>query len=210
MEWLITANHDWRSGIRVQELCESGGGRPGPPVPNSPCGFCGRKATLNLKFRLCCKKSFIYEWASCNVISGHEVCRFVCRKSKVRKLVGFLSLSVVVSASIKRRVVSVVGPAFSKRWNEEFLQDVRHQDAYLSKMWVYLVSIIYCMAGENHVSVVCMWRLSSAYYSLYFLRMFVTAEENCHFMPEFCRHQYTYRESQCAFCVGRFALAVRR
>ena len=30
------------------ELCESGGGRPGLPVPNSPYGLCGRKATLNL------------------------------------------------------------------------------------------------------------------------------------------------------------------
>ena len=29
---------------RLQTL----GGRPGLPVPNSPCGFCGRKATLNL------------------------------------------------------------------------------------------------------------------------------------------------------------------
>ena len=29
-----------------QELCESGGGRPGLPVPNKPYGFCGRKATL--------------------------------------------------------------------------------------------------------------------------------------------------------------------
>ena len=33
---------------RAQELCESRGGRPGPRVPNSPYGFCGRKATLNL------------------------------------------------------------------------------------------------------------------------------------------------------------------
>ena len=32
----------------AQELCQSRGGRPGLPVPNSPCGFCGRKATLNL------------------------------------------------------------------------------------------------------------------------------------------------------------------
>ena len=31
--------------VRAQELCE-GGGRPGIPVPNNPCGFCGRKATL--------------------------------------------------------------------------------------------------------------------------------------------------------------------
>ena len=33
--------------IRPQELCESRGGRPGLPVPNTPDGFCGRKATLN-------------------------------------------------------------------------------------------------------------------------------------------------------------------
>ena len=29
-------------------MSESGGGRPGLPVPNSPYGFCERKATLNL------------------------------------------------------------------------------------------------------------------------------------------------------------------
>ena len=34
--------------LGVRELCESGGGRPGLPVPDSPYGFCGRKATLNL------------------------------------------------------------------------------------------------------------------------------------------------------------------
>ena len=33
---------------RAQKLCESRGGRPGLPVTNSPCGLCGRKATLNL------------------------------------------------------------------------------------------------------------------------------------------------------------------
>ena len=33
---------------RSQELCESRGGRPGLPVPNSPYGLCGREATLNL------------------------------------------------------------------------------------------------------------------------------------------------------------------
>ena len=31
---------------RGQELCESRGGRPGLPAPNSPYGLCGRKATL--------------------------------------------------------------------------------------------------------------------------------------------------------------------
>ena len=40
-------------GFRAQELCESRGGRPGLPVPNSPYALCGRKATLgmNLGFR---------------------------------------------------------------------------------------------------------------------------------------------------------------
>ena len=34
--------------LRAQELCESRGGRPGLPVPNSPYDLCGRKATLSL------------------------------------------------------------------------------------------------------------------------------------------------------------------
>ena len=34
--------------FRAQQLCESRGGRPGLPVPNSPYDLCGRKATLNL------------------------------------------------------------------------------------------------------------------------------------------------------------------
>ena len=34
--------------VRAQELCESRGGHPGLPVPNSPYGLCGRKAALNL------------------------------------------------------------------------------------------------------------------------------------------------------------------
>ena len=33
--------------VRARELCESRGGRPPLPVPNSPYGLCGRKATLN-------------------------------------------------------------------------------------------------------------------------------------------------------------------
>ena len=27
--------------LRAQELCESGGGHPGLPIPNKPDGFCG-------------------------------------------------------------------------------------------------------------------------------------------------------------------------
>ena len=37
---------------RAQELCESRGGRPGLPVPNSPYGFCGREATLKSNLNL--------------------------------------------------------------------------------------------------------------------------------------------------------------
>ena len=33
--------------VTAQELRESRGGRHGLPVPNSPYGLCGRKATLN-------------------------------------------------------------------------------------------------------------------------------------------------------------------
>ena len=32
--------------LRAQEVCEGRGGRPALPVPNSPYGLCGRKATL--------------------------------------------------------------------------------------------------------------------------------------------------------------------
>ena len=37
--------------LRAQELCESGGGRPGLPDPNSPYGLCGSKATTELELR---------------------------------------------------------------------------------------------------------------------------------------------------------------
>ena len=32
---------------RALGLCESGGGRPGLPAPNSPYGLCGRTAAVN-------------------------------------------------------------------------------------------------------------------------------------------------------------------
>ena len=34
------------SRVRAQELCETRSGRPGLPVPNSPYGLRGRKATF--------------------------------------------------------------------------------------------------------------------------------------------------------------------
>ena len=46
------------TSTRARELCESRGGRPGLPVPNtsntnSPYGFCGRKATFEEGFSFC-------------------------------------------------------------------------------------------------------------------------------------------------------------
>ena len=46
-----------QTAVGTQELCESRGGRPGPPVPNSPYGLRGRKATLDVlsEHRSCVK-----------------------------------------------------------------------------------------------------------------------------------------------------------
>ena len=49
--------------VRAQELCESRGGRPGLAVSNSPCGLCGRKATLN--------------WNSPELVQGQSLAGFV-------------------------------------------------------------------------------------------------------------------------------------
>ena len=38
--------------FKAQELCESGGDRPGFPIPNSPYGLCGRQATFELESSL--------------------------------------------------------------------------------------------------------------------------------------------------------------
>ena len=46
---------------RAQELCERRGGRPGSPVPESPCGLCGRKATLKAEEETSCL-SLDREW----------------------------------------------------------------------------------------------------------------------------------------------------
>ena len=65
---------DYRNGLKTktnsaQELCENRGGRPGaPPIPNSPCSVCGRKATLNLswtKKKWKTQSSFSLDFSSC-------------------------------------------------------------------------------------------------------------------------------------------------
>jgi len=43
---------------RVQELCESQGGRLGLPVPNSPYDLCGRKAILKMRNVVCSRWYF--------------------------------------------------------------------------------------------------------------------------------------------------------
>ena len=42
IEELVHSNSATACGSTAQELCESRGGRPGLPVPNSPYGLCGR------------------------------------------------------------------------------------------------------------------------------------------------------------------------
>ena len=45
---------------QAQVLCESRGGRPGLPVPNSPYGLCGRTATLNLNLNQMATSTFTH------------------------------------------------------------------------------------------------------------------------------------------------------
>ena len=49
-----TVNSNCQSST-AQELCESRGGRPGLPVPNSPYCFCGHKATLKNRAQALCE-----------------------------------------------------------------------------------------------------------------------------------------------------------
>ena len=45
MVFLNKSTRNW-GHRRAQELCESRGGRPEPPVPNKLCGVCGGKAAF--------------------------------------------------------------------------------------------------------------------------------------------------------------------
>ena len=49
--WSVDIKLHMKKYPRAQELCESRGGRPGLPVPNSAYGLCGRKATLNCSIK---------------------------------------------------------------------------------------------------------------------------------------------------------------
>ena len=48
LHWCICRASGKEPFNKANELCESRGGRPGLPVPNSPYGLCGRKATFNV------------------------------------------------------------------------------------------------------------------------------------------------------------------
>ena len=75
--------------FRAQELCESRGGHPELPVPNSPYVLCGRKATLNCSvYGLCGHKATL----NCS-ISVHRS----CVKVEVAVL-GSLSLTVLMAS----------------------------------------------------------------------------------------------------------------
>ena len=50
--------------FKARELCESRGGRPGLPVPDSSKGLCGRIATMNLK--LLYTRSPAHLWHRCD------------------------------------------------------------------------------------------------------------------------------------------------
>ena len=61
--------------LRVQELCESRGGRPGLPVPNNHYCLYGRKATLNDELRSCVKVEVdVLDSPSLIVINDYGLC----------------------------------------------------------------------------------------------------------------------------------------
>ena len=64
------------------ELCESRGERPGIPVPSSPCGLCGHKATLKKKKKKKKKKTISSELRSCVKVEVNVLRRRRRRKKK--------------------------------------------------------------------------------------------------------------------------------
>ena len=64
---------------RAQELCESGGGRRALPVPNSPYGLCGRKATLNWICSTCAFTRMLTSRFRSSQMSASRVLGFLTR-----------------------------------------------------------------------------------------------------------------------------------
>ena len=74
--------------LRTQELCESGGGRPGFPVLNNPYGLCGCKAALNS--HLCHRCEFydciFFSFSALNlVLCGRHYCRVASHSLEMQK-----------------------------------------------------------------------------------------------------------------------------
>ena len=63
--------------FRALELCESRGGRPGLPVPNSPYGLCERKAASDLSDVIVIELKVLHFW----------LCRMTCSSLKKLKYV---------------------------------------------------------------------------------------------------------------------------
>ena len=95
----------------TQQLCESRGGRPGLPVPNSPYSLCGRKATLNLAWiraqGLCeCRGGRTVEVAVPN--GPYSLCgRKATLKWKAQELGSCVKVEVVVLGSPSLTVLMV-------------------------------------------------------------------------------------------------------
>ena len=59
--------------VRAEEVCDSRGGRPGLPVPNSRYGFCGRKtASEEAEEEVCSQPTDDDDELMLNVLRCHE------------------------------------------------------------------------------------------------------------------------------------------
>ena len=72
--------------VALQELCQSRGGRPALPVPNTPNGLCGRKATLNLNLNSTNLKQ--NEAQSARAVSTHMLYTLYLHARQAKFIVG--------------------------------------------------------------------------------------------------------------------------
>ena len=101
---------------RAQELCESRGGRPGLPIPKSPYGLCGCKATLillSVRAQELCESlgghpglpvpNSSYDLCGCKVTLNHWHSEFrSCVKVEVAVLGSPSLISLMVSVDVKQ------------------------------------------------------------------------------------------------------------
>ena len=84
-------------------MCESRGGRSGPPVPNKPDGFCGRKVTLKRKRKKEKKGEKKASWQSSSVgkAGGHRFKSASALPSLLNVVVHTQHLAFVDTAQVK-------------------------------------------------------------------------------------------------------------